>query len=35
MADPKTARDVAAALPATGQARVLGLDHQGAVIDRT
>jgi len=35
MADPATARDVAAALPATGQARVLALDHQGAVIDRT
>jgi hypothetical protein len=34
MADPATARDVAAALPSSGQARVLGLDHHGAVIDR-
>ncbi len=35
MAAPADARNVAAALPSTGQARVLGLDHQGAVIDRS
>jgi hypothetical protein len=32
MADPAMARDVANALPSTGQARVLDLDHEGAVI---
>jgi homoserine kinase len=35
MASVDDARRVAAALPSTGQARVLGLDHEGAVIDRS
>ena len=34
MAAPALAKAVAAALPSSGQARVLNLDHQGAVIDR-
>ena len=35
MAAPAQAKAVAAALPVSGQARVLNLDHQGAVIDRS
>jgi homoserine kinase len=31
---PDVAKAVAAALPSTGQARVLSLDHRGAVIER-
>ena len=34
MAAPAQAKAVAAALPVSGQARVLNLDHEGAVIDR-
>ncbi len=35
LVSPEEAKAVAAALPSTGQARVLSVDHQGAVLDRS